>query len=83
MNINDEIANEYKKIENEKIINTITLENSKNKFAEEILRTNLGNELKNCNMFNINGCYKKKLPLKLRVKRLIENLKIVFGYGVE
>lgn len=83
MNIDDEINNEYKKIENEKITGDITLNNSKKKFAEEILKTNIGEELKNCNAYIINEKCKLKIPLKIKIKRFFDKLKIVFGYGIK
>ena len=81
MNIDDEINNEYKKIESEKIIGVMTLNNSKRKFAEEILTTNIGEELKNCNAYIINEKCKLKIPLKIKIRRFFEKLKIIFGYG--
>lgn len=83
MNINDEINNEYKKIENEKIIGNVTLDNNKKRFAEEILKTNIGQELRNCNAYIINEKCKLKIPLKIKIKRFFDKLKIVFGYGIK
>ena len=81
MNIDEEINAEYKKIEIEKKINETVLDNTKKKFAEEILLTNLGNELRNCNAYNVRNKYKIKLPLKIRIKNFLNKIKNVLGYG--
>ena len=81
MNIDDEINNEYKKIENEKVIDLVTLDNSKKKFAEKILMTDMGEELKNCHLYTLNDKRKLKIPLKIKIKRFLEKIKTVFGYG--
>ena len=81
MSIDDEINNEYKKIENEKVIDLVTLDNSKKKFAEKILMTDMGEELKNCNLYTLNDKRKLKIPLKIKIKRFLEKIKTVFGYG--
>ena len=81
MSIDDEINNEYKKIENEKVIDLVTLDNSKKKFAEKILMTDMGEELKNCHLYTLNDKRKLKMPLKIKIKRFLEKIKTVFGYG--
>ncbi len=81
MSIDDEINNEYKKIENEKVIDLVTLDNSKKKFAEKILMTDMGEELKNCHLYTLNDKRKLKIPLKIKIKRFLEKIKTVFGYG--
>ena len=81
MSIDDEINNEYKKIENEKVIDLVTLDNSKKKFAEKILMTDMGEELKNCHLYTLNDKRKLKIPLKIKRKRFLEKIKTVFGYG--
>ena len=81
MSIDDEINNEYKKIENEKVIDLVTLDNSKKKFAEKILMTDMGEELKNCHVETLSDKRKGNVRLKIKVKRCLEKIKTVFGYA--
>lgn len=83
MEIEDEINKERKKAEADRKIGEITLENSKNRFADYILKTNVRHELENCNAYAVNSTYKLKLPLKVRMKRFFNKIKIVFGHGAE
>lgn len=71
--VDSEISKEFNKIKNDKIIFETTSNSHKKNYANEILNTQLGNELKNCNLY-YNKTYKLKIPLKVRFKNFLNKL---------
>lgn len=78
MSINGEIQKEYEKVKNEKIIGDVTIDNLKNNFAEQLLNSQIGEELKKCDKFYTIP-QKKKIPFKIRFKNFINKLKFVLN----
>ena len=73
MAIKDEINKEYEKIKTEQMVFETTMEAQKRKYADSLLNSSLGSELKNCNSY-YSLSVKKKLPIKLRIKRFFNNI---------
>ena len=73
MAVNDEINKEYEKIKTEQMVFETTMEAQKRKYADSLLNSTLGSELKNCNSY-YSLSVKKKLPIKLRIKRFFNNI---------
>lgn len=73
MAIKDEINKEYEKIKTEQMVFETTMEAQKRKYADSLLNSSLGSELKNCNSY-YSLSVKKKLPFKLRIKRFFNNI---------
>ena len=73
MAVNDEINKEYEKIKTEQMVFETTMEAQKRKYADSLLNSSLGAELKNCNSY-YSLSVKKKLPIKLRIKRFFNNI---------
>lgn len=73
MAVNDEINKEYEKIKTEKIVFETTMEAQKRKYADSLLNTSLGSELKNCNSY-YSLSIKKKIPFRMRIKRFFNNI---------
>ena len=73
MAVNDEINKEYEKIKTEQMVFETTMEAQKRKYADSLLNSTLGSELKNCNSY-YSLSIKKKLPIKLRIKRFFNNI---------
>ena len=51
MAIKDEINKEYEKIKTEQMVFETTMEAQKRKYADSLLNSTLGSELKNCNSY--------------------------------
>ena len=73
MAIKDEINKEYEKIKTEQMVFETTMEAQKRKYAESLLNSTLGSELKNCNSY-YSLSIKKKIPFRLRIKRFFNNI---------
>lgn len=73
MAVDDEINKEYEKIKTEQMVFETTMEAQKHKYANSLLNSNLGTELKNCNTY-YSFSIKRKIPFKLRIKRFFNNI---------
>lgn len=73
MAIKDEINKEYEKIKTEQTVFETTMEAQKRKYADSLLNSSLGSELKNCNSY-YSLSVKKKIPFKMRIKRFFNNI---------
>ena len=73
MAVNDEINKEYEKIKTEQMVFETTMKAQKIKYADRLLNSSLGSELKNCNSY-YSLSIKKKIPFKLRIKRFFNNI---------
>ena len=73
MAIKDEINKEYEKIKTEQMVFETTMEAQKRKYADSLLNSTLGSELKNCNSY-YSLSIKKKIPFRLRIKRFFNNI---------
>ena len=73
MAIKDEINKEYEKIKTEQMVFETTMEAQKRKYADSLLNSTLGSELKNCNSY-YSLSVKKKIPFRLRIKRFFNNI---------
>ena len=73
MNVNAEINKEYEKIKTEQMVFETTMKAQKIKYADRLLNSSLGSELKNCNSY-YSLSIKKKIPFKLRIKRFFNNI---------
>ena len=73
MAVNDEINKEYEKIKTEKIVFETTMAAQKRKYADSLLNSSLGSELKNCNSY-YSLSIKKKIPFRMRIKRFFNNV---------
>ena len=73
MAVNDEINKEYEKIKTEQMVFETTMEAQKRKYADSLLNSSLGSELKNCNTY-YSLSIKKKIPFRMRIKRFFNNV---------
>ena len=73
MTVNDEINKEYEKIKTEKIVFETTMEAQKRKYADSLLNSSLGAELKNSNSYYTLSI-RKKIPFRMRIKRFFNNV---------
>ena len=73
MSVNAEINKEYEKIKTEQMVFETTMKAQKIKYADRLLNSSLGSELKNCNSY-YSLSIKKKIPFKLRIKRFFNNI---------
>ena len=73
MSVNAEINKEYEKIKTEQMVFETTMKAQKVKYADRLLNSSLGSELKNCNSY-YSLSIKKKIPFKLRIKRFFNNI---------
>ena len=73
MAIKDEINKEYEKIKTEQMVFETTMEAQKRKYADSLLNSTLGSELKNCNSY-YSLSIKKKIPFRMRIKRFFNNI---------
>ena len=73
MAVNDEINKEYEKIKTEQMVFETTMEAQKRKYADSLLNSSLGSELKNCNSY-YSLSIKKKIPFRMRIKRFFHNI---------
>lgn len=78
MSIDEEIQKEYSKMKSDKIVDETITTNSKKQFADMILNSNIGYELKQCNSYYIQS-KPLKLPFKIRLKNFIKRLKEVIN----
>lgn len=76
MSIDEEIQKEYSKMKTENIVDEATTMNIKNNFANSLLNGDLGQELKNCNMYTIQS-KPIRLPFKVKFRNFIKRLKNV------
>ena len=73
MAVNDEINKEYEKIKTEQMVFETTMKAQKRKYADRLLNSSLGSELKNCNTY-YSLSIKKKIPFRMRIKRFFNNI---------
>lgn len=70
MNIQDELSKEIAKNKNEQIMAEVVAENAKKNYANDLLYTTIGHELKQCNLV-YNPIYKKKIRFWKRIKQFL------------